>query len=369
MSDGEIRERLENAAQPAFRQPFDPNADLARGRRRRRRNRAVRGTASCAVLAAAAVLAVPALPSGSGGSGDVASGGPVDTSGITYVEGRSVIHDGDREIDVSPRQIMSFAKTDEGFVFVTSDESDRAVYFTDGEGVRSIGRAVWESSVVSDDEGSYVAWVAPTRETIVYDTSRGAEVLRKEIGDGGAALPPRVADLDGDVVYVDDRGVGLAWDFETGDAVRSNGALVDVSNGYLVQTHWAAGSSYPTRVVVSRDPDAGQPRFPALEGRPADGQIDLSPSGRYLASVVDGPTVFDRVTQQEMTIPDLDGYVDYDLGYWIDDDRHVFRAYRSSDDPHSRSSELLVCSVSDGSCELAVESAGRWPLFSGMALV
>lgn len=363
MSEAEIRDRLERVVRPAFQNTFDPTADLARGRRRRRRNRAAGGTAACAAVAAVAALVVPVLPSGPGGSAD--SGDGVDHSGLTYiVSGSSVIHDGDREIDVSPLKIQTYVRTDGGFVFKTFDGS---IYLADGVDVEQIGRADEYSQVVSDDSGSYVGWVALSRETVVYDTSRGVEVLRLEIGDAGADGSPNVVDIDGDVVYVRQGPLfgppeaGLAWDFEASLPVRSSAALVDASGGYLAREYYAemdSGLERTTRVIVSRNPDAGRPRFPVLEGLrgDADMRVELSPSGRYvLGDNAPRHMVIDRASKEDVTPTVDDRYPLTIPGYWIDDDRYVLWAYPTTGEDRPPYS-LLICSVSVGTCELAAET-------------
>jgi hypothetical protein len=362
MSEAEIRERLEAAVRPAFQDPFDPAADLARGRRRRRRNRVVGGTASCAALALAVALIAPALPSRE-------SGGPADSgfdgSGPTYVEyGTSVIHDGDREIDVSPYGIAAFVKTDDGFVFQTPVGK---VFFADGTTVEEIGLAHADNVVVSDDSGSYVAWVEPSLVTVVYDTSRGVEVLRQQIRNGFAGL-----DIDGDVVYLRQMGGGavVAWDIGAGESDRLSSALWDVSDGYLGRMYFAAPlHERTTRVVVSRDPDAAGPRVPALEGVRSDGEpADLSPDGRYvLGDTYPRHVVIERASQADVT-PEVDErYRIATPGYWIDDDRYVLEGYETRVVDPARPPDLLVCSVSAGTCELAAEP-DDWYMFPGTAI-
>jgi hypothetical protein len=360
MSDAEIRERLESAVRPAFEKPFDPAADLVRGRRRRRRNRTVGGTAGCAALAAVAALIVPALPSGDGGSAGMASSAAIDPDALTYyVERSSVIHNGDREIDVSPHEVRAFTTAEDGFVFQSYDGT---IYFADGVDVEQIGRSDPDLRLLSDDSGPYVAWVtpAPALETVVYDKSRQVEVFRRQLGADGCHICLNLQALDGDVVYVrtSARGDGVAWDFVADQPARWGEELVDVSSGYYSRVYWKdwdSGSATARAVIVSRDPDADGPRFPVMTGisfneRPTD----LSPSGRYVLGVKSpNIVVVDRVSQENVAPAVDDRYTTGFGHHWIDDDRYVIEGDRVP----AGLSALLVCSVSAGTCEVAVEGS------------
>jgi hypothetical protein len=310
---------------------------------------------------------VPALPSGPDESDGVAAH---DLDGVVYVaDDQSVIHDGDREIDVSPREVRWFTKTDDGFVFT----DDRGVYFTDGTGVEPIGQTQLNTLVASDNSGSNVACLTPSNEVVVYDTSRQAVVARKALENDIEDGPPLVDDLDGHTVYLRvfaENGVDedlLAWDFTGSGPLRRIHAADSVSDGYVLRSYLDPRTSGTERVIVSRNPDADEPRFPALESGSGNA-FYLSPSGRYIVSTVDdgaGVRVTERETQRDVT-PVMDvGYDGFgDVSYWIDDDRLVLGAFRlDPNDPEERlTNDLLVCSISAGSCELAVESVGEGEL-------
>jgi hypothetical protein len=330
------------------------------GRRRVLRNRAAGGTAACAVLAAVALIA-PTHPFGG------ADPSAVDSADrVTYAVG-STIHDGNRTIDVAPHEVTSYVRTDDGFAYAAQDGR---IYFTDGGASEQIGDSGGDHRLAADDSGSYVGWTEvdgygdQRPEVVVYDTARRTEVFRTSAAGGDGRLPPLVMAIDDGVVYVRDDlkpYTAAAWDVSTSDPVPSSLALTDVANGYIARDYWRDNAQNPrTATIVSRDPDSDQPRFPRLDGI-SNSLSDLSPSGRYILSDVGEPSGFrqvvvERATKTEVT-PRVVGYAHEDPAYWIDDDRYVLEGYTGINDGMSKR-DLLVCSVSAGSCEVVTTLEG-----------
>jgi hypothetical protein len=360
MTDQLLSDLLEDAGSRIPVGPAPHAAILARATRRRRL-RTMRWLAvGMVATATAALVAVGVTQVGddSGGSGIASS--PIESftqARVTYAAG-STIHYGDQSIDVSPHQIMAFVQTDDGFVFV---DQDFEVNVTDGTGVEEIGHTegFWGDLVLAaDDTGSYVGWI-DVDEAIVYDTAKGAEVLRAPVpwGEGGYRA---MAAIDGNLAYVQGDGVGV-WDLTTqtkpATIMRSDprDLLGDVARGYYLWHH-VNGTS-----VVSRNPDAEQPVFNKIIGEDED---QLSPDAGYVSAPL---WLFERATQQDITPRDTHPLPQATL-QWLDNDRYVADTdnmhYSSPDpDPH----DLLICTASIGTCRVVVESLGYITYPNGIA--
>jgi hypothetical protein len=306
----------------------------------RRRYRTPWLATAAVATATAAVVAVGVTQLGGDDTG-VTSGRPgrFTDREITYAED-STIHYGDRTIDVAPHEVRAFVATDDGFVLVNGDDD---VYFADGTGVERVGHVSgWAGDrlITAGAMGSYAAWI-DGGEVVVYDTARGAEALREPVpGDGsGSAVA-----VDGNRAFVSTDNRVDAWDIDrqtkrSYTRPRSYDEIRDAANGHLV---WESG-------VVSRDPEASEPVFGRVSGMD---ETHLSPNGRYVAG---GMLLFERKSHQDIT-PDLGRPVWFEvIMQWLDNDRYVADTVSSLDSTDVEAHDLLVCSASGETCEVAVE--------------
>lgn len=270
---------------------------------------------------------------------------------LTYAVGSTIFY-GDREVDVAPYQVSTFVQTRDGFVF-----TDRAgeIRFSDGRTVVPVGRTnqPYGRLLAADPNGSYVGWVdteaKPAPEFVVYDTDTRAEVVRTSEGNtpeassAGEFALPTIAAIDGDVAYWHSEAGTTAWNVgsNTGAAIAPNTDsrwLVDVADGKLVHR---AGQS----VVVSADPAAAEPAFPASFA-------ELSPHARYLATdVSDELRVFDVSSGAQVT-PPHPGHPFIAVTSWLDDDSFVALGIPAGNTP-AQPVDLLTCSVTAGECTVA----------------
>jgi hypothetical protein len=342
---------------------------LAFETRRRRPTRHRWLAAAAAAAVAATIVAVGVARVGDGqdipaGTTTLTGSGGFEQRRVAYAEG-SIVHYGDRTIDVAPHRPIALVQTDDGFVFATATgATDRYdVYLANGDGVELIGQAAGftaegvladsGSVLVSDDTGSYVGWVDQD-DAVVYDTARHTEVLRTPIpypeeGELGARS---VAAIDDGSAYVASLDSVDVWDLSTGTKTatitREGPAdiLSDVADGHYL---WSRLTD-PVAGIVSRNPYAEQPALrDKVEGL-------LSPDAGHLAG--GEYWVVDRKTLEDVT-PEGHGVVDQAFVQWLDDDRYVAdtsdQASSGGVEPH----DLLVCSVAAGSCQPAVESVGE----------
>jgi hypothetical protein len=357
-----MRELLNEEVQNLQSAPVAVEAVIKDGRRRLWRYRAVGGTAAFAAVAAAAVVA-PLI----GWPGNGGDAGPaityVDRTVATYSRG-STIHYGDQQIDVSPHQVLSLVRTDDGFVFVNQDSE---VYFADGATVEQIGDGNGWLKLAADDTGSYVGWVdfgGERPEFVVYDTSTRADVLRTSEGtvsgipgyDGPKAA--RLWDIDGDIAYVHDAEGATAWNLTDG---TSEPIASGVGTGWLFgaadgQIAHVLGDGRHRYVVVSDDPTAEQPRV-RLGWAPLGAK--LSPTGKHVVTIAWGTgqiAVTEMPSQRDVT-PDDSRYADgggLAPLQWVGDD--VF--YTAGTPRGGESADLVRCTISTGECRVVVESIG-----------
>lgn len=344
--------------------------------------RARRGWLAAAAVAAttATVVAVSVTTLGGGepaGSGtDPASGLPVTTGlvgtgafeqrKVTYAEG-STIHYGDQTIDVAPHTISAFVPTDDGFVFM---DKQRDVYFTNGDAVDQIGRNAngYDLGLAADDTGSYAGWTERNDVAVVYDTSTGQAVLRKQVGDGDPSTEepslaiPAVDDGTAYVLsYLVDEAAGPpwihridAWDLTNGTSesipMPERGFILqDSANGYLL---WG-DPDYGENASIVRGPGTERQR---LHLTVAD-EYPLSPSGAYVTTLGQFKLI-ERATGRDVTpaqVLEDGGRV---ISQWLDDDRFVYDQvdWHHRSDTDTAAHALLVCSVSAATCHVAVDS-------------
>lgn len=328
-------------------------------RRRRTARRAWLAAAASAAVAAM-IVAVGVARIGEGrdvltGTTTLTGSGGFEQRRITYAEG-SIIHYGDRTIDVAPFEPIALVQTDDGFVFATaSDATDRYdVYLANGDGIERIGQASGFTDsgvIVSDDTGSYVGWVDHD-DAVVYDTARHAEVLRTPVPDPVDYEHRSIAAIDGDFAYVANLDSVDVWDLSTDTKTttltRRNtfDSLSDVANGYFL---WISQTA-PLASYVSRDPYAERPSLPDKLGH------SLSPDAGYVTG--EEYWILDRKTLEDVT-PKGHGGVDEAILQWLDDDRYVADTADQASSEGVQPHDLLVCSVTAGSCRVAVESVGE----------
>jgi hypothetical protein len=280
----------------------------------------------------------------------------------TYAAG-SLIHFGDRVIDVAPHTIASFVQADAGFVFTTPNGD---VYVSDGKATARIGGGNTTLRLAADDEGAFVGWVDTSvtpAEFVVFDTAKESEVVRTSQGntsampDRGEQAPYFHAIDDGVAYWRSGEGVVKAViGTGTTEPVRPNASslwLYDVANGQL-----ARSSFDDLSVTVSADPHAEGPFY---AGR---GWADLSPEATYVATepsathvgaARNGDTgIFDVVTGADVTPPTQ--YRSLYLGSWLDDGSFVGVAFQRPG--AAASGDLLTCSVVDRSCDVTAVDVG-----------
>jgi hypothetical protein len=337
-----IRSTLDQNAQDA--PPAAPVVARVLEHEPRRRYRTPWLATAAVATATAAVVAVGVTQLGGDGNHPSTMGRFTDRE-LTYAEG-STIHYGDQAIDVAPHEIAALVPTDDGFVFADQDGN---VLLTDGEGVEQIGQVggfSGDNALTADDTGSYVGWV-DGEKAVVYDTADRTEVLHETMPVDEVSHRT-VSAIDDGRAYVQHRDGIDVWNLEEQTKTtitRSNpdDELGDVANGYHLWQDFFGPS------VVSRDPEATRPVFRQVRG--AGPETDLSPSGTYAAS---GRRIIDRRTQDNVT-PDVGPRPGLVI-QWLDDDRYLADTDNILTTVDPEPHDLLTCSISTGSCEVAVES-------------
>jgi hypothetical protein len=354
-----LKDMMEARAGAAPGPQLDIDAMVRAGRRRVWRHRALGGAATGAVLAAA-LLVASSLHLVSDEPGISGSGAFGVRKAVTYTED-STVHYGDQEITV-PHEIRSFVQTDDGFVFT---DGDATIYFTNGHETAAIGHGGGYTTLHVDDSGSYVAWIefdeGELPELVVYDTSRGAEILRTSDGngDGPGYLSdydmPSVGPIDGDTLYSRNAKGVVAIDIASGESTVVIGPdedafLEDATGGWIAHTRNGD-------LTVSPTSGGTEIRLPNLE------YGDLSPSGTAVSAYTDSRRpgrddhlrVFDVATTTDVTPDWGDDYEYVGMVSWIDDATLV--VYGA---PGNRPVDLLRCSIRSGDCVVAVPSAGYY---------
>lgn len=332
-----LRSTLDHHAQDA--PPAAPVVSRVLKREQPRRYRNGWLAVAAVATATAAMVAIGVTQLDGGGPSSVPTGPPgmFTDREVTYAED-GVIHYGTQTIDVGSYEIKAFVATDDGFVFVDGGD----VYFTDGTGVERIGQtAGWgDQYLAADASGSYAAWIDGS-DVVVYDTASGSEALREPVpGDDMSAVA-----VDGSHAYVSSGRLVDDWDLDQQTKTsftrpRSYDEIGDAANGYLL---WYSG-------VVSRNPEATEPVFRKTSGMD---ESHLSPNGKYVAGVW---WIYDRASQQDIT-PNVPGK----LGpfevvvQWLDNDRYVADSVNNLTSVDPERHDLLICSASARSCEVAVE--------------
>lgn len=364
--------------------------------RRHQRQRTAAAVAGATCLALALVAGVALLASGNRDAAPPPAGPDHKTHApdnvrtrlaqrqLTYAMG-SIIHWGDRTIDVAQQATSWYGRgkhvdyvdaTDDGAVFVTGLPMSRdlggdhdvwaipngpaAIWFTDGSAPVRIGTTFGDRAkgfeIASTTAGSTLAWTDPRSGTlpgkiVVYDTAQMREVAR--FGGRGAAT---LAVYD-DVVYWTPAG--------TNCIAIGLGAAECQGTGPVMRFDTASGQQ--TRVSRALYPDR-RARPGLLTGPHDQGEGDLFL--RFLRRgdrlVADGvkpgvgstPTVALTGRPLRLRMPAGDRNPDdLTLTQWLDPDRVVL-----VDNVFFDGTDLLICHLSTGDCQLAVriQDAGNF---------
>jgi hypothetical protein len=369
MSDLDLLRSLGDQIAPP---PFDALRETARRRNRRA------ATVTTVVAAAAVAIAVGAvqlevIEHRSAPPVD----GPkvVDTSRpLTYAEG-ATLHFGEQPVTM-PSKVVEIDVVDGGAVARTSDGG---IWLTDGSdpeqigtlgepGARfdptqlpgfnglGIGFGTAGGFAVSGNSGSLVAWwefPEPDRpELVVYDTAARKETARQpiEIEAGRSALLASVTERFA-YWYVDPEWINLdvpnaRIDLDTGEQARIT------PDEY---TSDVPPPGTPRTILLGSDENGGGGPYQVREGLTAGllqlgtDATDIVPRGPGDLVVLDGATRTPFAFTAPPRFSDRDAIAGW-LTQWIDDDTIVI-AFRGE-----KSSDLLVCHVSTGACDLAAQS-------------
>lgn len=354
-----LKDVLNERAEAAERPHLDLEAIVATGDKRIRRHRITGAVASTAAVVTIAVTAATVIDTDQVSQPDgirpAQPAGAFEQRTTTYSTG-SVIHYGDQQIDVAPHSLASFVQTDDGFVFT---DSDGTVFTADGSSVEKIGATdqPYGTMLAAGDDGSYVTWMDTDASAFkVYDMTARREVA-------SVPQPPQpphagefdllaVLALDGSTAYWHTADGVVSYDIEAGQStVVKPGAstlwLADVADGVLARRAFLPGLG----ITVSADPDAKGPTVPGYN------HATLSPDAGYVATdPQDSEQVFVAANGREVT-PVAEGYSFTAVVQWIDNDSYVALGIprgNSEDEPF----DLLICSISAGSCSPDRESVG-----------
>jgi hypothetical protein len=370
MSDLDLLRSLGDQIVPP---PFDDLRETARRRNHRT------ATATAVVVAAAVAIAIGAvqlevIEHRSAPPVDVPK---VDTSRpLTYAEG-ATLHVGEQSVTMLS-EVVEIDLTDDGVVARTSDGG---IWFTAGSDPVQIGTlgepgarfdptelpgfvepgygfGTANGFAVSGNSGSLVAWwefPEPDRpELVVYDTAARKETARQpiEIAAGRSALLASVTERFA-YWYVDPEWINLdvpsaRIDLDTGEQAR------------ITPDEYTADvppPGTPRTILVGSDENGGGGPYQVREGLIA-GLLQLGMDARAHSIDPAGPgdlVALDGATRTPFAFTAPPGFRDPDpppgwLTQWIDDDTIVI-AFRGE-----KSSDLLVCDVSTGACDLAAQS-------------
>jgi hypothetical protein len=365
---GLLRDTMNERADAAGHPHLDLGAIIEDGDRRVRRRR-VAATGAIAVAAAAVVAAVAFTPAALDSNSEQppavgAPDGPFAQDLPTYAVG-SQIHYGDDVLRLG-YQVRSFVQTDAGFAYSAPEGQ---VMFTDGQDEHQIGTTdSTGTQLAADDSGPYVAWLDPTGsagpEFVVYDTDKGEEVART--AEGIAADPQAQNDIntmaaviaiDGGAVYWHDSVGVQAYDIASGEITTVQAGadanwLDDVENGVLTHQrdlHYR-GDAGSQEIVVGADASAGRGFAYFSHGY-------LAPDARHVALFGGDQTeIHDVSTGADVTPPHHNYGLVY-FGQWIDGDRFTLHAFPGAT-PSGATIDLLSCSVSAQTCEVAAHDIG-----------
>lgn len=359
----------DRATAPDFAVP-DLDAVRTAGRRRRRRQYAGAAAGSAAVVAALAVVTAVSLSAVGGGTEstapDVAApGGGADAPVAGSYAVGTVIHDGDRTIDVG-HPVRAYVETSSGYV--TADGRGRVWSVVEGR-VEQVGLTPDEElRLVSDPTGPVAAWLdADSPHVVAFDQATG------ELDDYRVSLiTPKGLDnvaaghlyaLDGEDLYVRDGTDAVAIDLATGErrtvdrGVTGGNDVADAAGGQIAFT--TTGQDGATEVGVGPARDETRDAF-AVEDASS---FLLSPDAAYLAGSDDDGLVYDTRTDDRITL-DLPGF--FEPYAWVDATTVAVIATDAADG--SGPLRLLGCDVTTGSCDTVLAEMGTYDDAEGFAL-
>ena len=363
---GQLRSTMQSRADELGDVVLDLDAIVRDGDRRLRRRRVAMATGVAGVLVVgAAVMTTRAHTTDSQPAGH-------DAKPVTYAVG-SVIHTGDRQVDVKVR-VHSMVSTAFGFVFTGPDGT---VYQAkQGGDVRAIGRIDGSSRLFASDDGLVAAWWDGERiQTWPGYVARGSEERDDEGRTDSLSVaeswpddaPPRVEALSGGhlwfwngrhVMVADTRpsaSTAVYQDDGLGpDTVRDAAGpriLVRVGGGLGM----AKANLYPDTTAELQDWEPGTDLSAVVAQGPDVSTGDLAPDGKHWFSQdADEFAVFDSATgaRQAVSHPGFAFAAPYQ---WLDDDTIAAVARPTTDD---QDLSLLTCQVSTNACRVAASDIG-----------
>ena len=363
-----------------------------------RRGRVTATAALVIALAALALFIRPAPEEEQPGAARASSAAPAARDGVrvarplTYAEGQT-IHLGERSIDTG-LDVLSLDVTDDGAAFTTFDG---LLWFTDGSVLHQIGltsratttrtSVLWgpaggpDGRIVSATYGSLLAWLEypqpsgqlPRPEIVVYDSHRQRRVARVPVvASPQCAVCVRIVGIhDGAVYWTDGPQSTLLRDEQIDSSARL--MRLDVSTRRQTQvpvrSYLASLRSSRRVLVVGDSPGSGTVGDGVGEDFGIiDGRLVVHALGRRVDA-------FDPTSGRRLLLrtPPRFGY---GLGpaqwlylvEWLDDDRFALLDATGWDHGTYRGEDLLVCSIADERCSVAVsrpDSAGS-PIVPGL---
>lgn len=303
---------------------------------RRRRSALAGGVLSVALLVGA--VAVLGDRGGDDGSPAVAHSAPA-TREVTWAKG-SVIHDGDRTVDVG-RQVRAFVETSVGYV--VADPGGKVWSVVDGHATEVGTASAQHPRLVADPAGPLAAWNTPSfegQQVNAIDQSTG----RVSSPVSAPHLPGELDALSGATVYFHDKRGAVALDLITKDE-RVVDPVADERESPQGQGVIAAHDD----VLALRGEGGtlvGTSRDHAVLLEQAYGSIGtFSPDGAYYSNDADSPSVWDVRTGKQLALPGMDDYA-FATGFdWLDDRTLVLIAEKGKGDPMV----LVTCEVPGGS--------------------
>lgn len=307
---------------------------------RRRRSAVAGGVLSVALLVGA--VAVLGDRGGDDGSATVAHPAPAARP-VTWAKG-SVIHAGDRTIDVG-HEVHAFVETSVGYV--VADAAGKMWSVVDGHATEVGTANAKHPRLVADPSGTRTAWVGTGLDAPGRVEPSGLQVLDQSGGrisiDGQSPAPGEVDALSGTTLYFhDDRGAVAR------DLVSGQERVVDPAGGRESPEGQGVVAANGDTLALRTDRGTllGTSRDHAVLLEQAYGSIGaFSPDGGYYSNDADSPSVWDVRTGKQVALPGMDDYA-FATGFdWLDDHTLVLIAERAEGDPMV----LVTCEVPDGS--------------------
>jgi hypothetical protein len=366
--------------------PIDEMLADVRTQVRHRRQMATAAAAVLAVLAVAGSWAIGRLDGASSVDrpADVvpseSSWGPFRAGDTIFVGDAAVIEKKLSDRFVAVPDGVVYPTTSGQIVFATVDGERSVIGRGAGTHPEPPGQHLPEPA--SDPSTGWVSWFEPAStggEIVVYDTTRGAEIDRLDVGYSGSRECSTARSgsygpfaVDGETVYYCTAAGDYAWRPTAGEAPRrifpvdglpgtSDDYLLDVRNGVRVVLR---DTSEPRPVTVVQD--THQPGQSVVIGRSLlDGF--LSYDGRYLAGTRErAMSVYDTATGNRLPIDSADAGR-LPLTMTFTDDGGV--AYAVTDGPeHTDRWDVVVCELPDGPCRTEFEDLDGGVFFANQRI-